>query len=361
MAKNTKKTMSIANLVVDYGTNVRVVGNYDIPAMMEAIVATGRITDPIHVRLADNVVLRGNRRTLAGQKLLADPTTPQDVAEALKKVDVVAHDVQAGSAEELDIILDHGNTKGLSRTEILLTVWRMDKQFLSEAQIIGMLYQPLAGYTGNQQKAVQAAAMSNLKERSDFLRKWLHGTVGNYFLAAAKMGRYVREQMELSHLMEDRQLPAEKKVEMKVNRDRITQLSAAKSKDDPTKGGKGWDVEKGGENFNLLIQQFKDEDAGIATTEKKTRPNVKDLEDRAAVFSHPAIRSALLVAAGHAEHGKALVDLDATLNRMTMVLDILAAFSVKVMDPRVGHLLKTIIGQGPAADVEEALKPFVGA
>lgn len=359
MAKQTKKIVSINTLVVDYKVNVRETVNYDIPAMKQSILDTGRITDPIHVR-ADMVVLRGNRRTLAGQELLNDPTTPQDVADTLKKVDIIVHDFTPGSSEEIAFILDHGNQKGLARTEVLNTVWRLDKQFMSEAQIITMLYQSLATYTGNPKKAQEAAAITNLKERTDYLRKWLHGTVGNYLLAASKMGDYVKEQMRLTHLSEDRLLTSEQKVECRMSRDRITQLSAAKTKDSIEKGGKGWTPEAGGENFNTLLESFKAEDRGEETAEKSKRPSAKDLRDRADLFKSPAIRSALLVAAGDVEHGKQLVDLDDRLARMSMVAESLSKMAGSIIDPNVKTLVLAIIGSGPAADVEAALTPFVG-
>lgn len=358
MAKQTRKTVSISSLVVDKAVNVRLAQNYDIPAMVAAILTEGRILDPIHVRQSDMVVLRGNRRTLAGQQLLADKECPQEVADNLKKVDVVLHDVAPGSLDEMNVILDHGNTKTLSRTEVLLTVWRLDKQFMSESQIIVALYQSLAAYTGNQQKAIQAASMSNQRERGEFLRKWLHGTVGNYFLAANKMGEYVREQMRLTHLSEDRLLPEGVKVEMRINRDRITALSAAKSKDDPKNGGKGWSPETGGEAFNAKIEEFKAEDAGVPV-EKKKRPTVRDLMERADIFKSPAIRTALQVAAGESEKANGLVDLDARLFDLHLKLEVLQKASNGIKDANVKALVEAMFKDGPAAGVELALRPFV--
>lgn len=359
MAKSTKKTVSILDLVVDTNTNVRLVNNYDIPAMKQAILDAGRIIDPIHVRASDNVVLRGNRRTMAGQELLNDPSTPQEVAKSLEKVEVVFHDVLPGSVEEMNVILDHGSQKGLSKTEVLQTVWRLDKQFMSEQQIINLLYMALAQYTNNPKKAAEAAAISEPRARNDYLRKWLHGTVGNYMLAAAKMGDYVREQMVLTHLSDDRLLPADKKVEIRMSRDRVQQLSQAKSKDDPKNGGEGWSPAEGGKHFNAALEQLRAEDRGEVDADKNKRPSAKELRERADVFKSPAIRSALLVAAGEQEHGKALVDLDDRLSRLSMVMETLNKAAPKISDPNVRALINAILGDGPAAEVELALRPFV--
>lgn len=361
MAKNITKTVSIETLVVDYKTNVRLATNYDLPAMEQSIIERGRIEDAIHARLCDNVVLRGNRRTLAGQKLVKDPTTSQEVVNNLKKVVVIFHDVTPGSAEELSIVLDHGSQKKLCKTEVLLSVWRLDRQFQSELQIINRLYFALAEYTKKPEKAVEASKIANLKERQDYLRSWLHGTVGNFMLAGQKMGEYVRQQMELTHMAEDGLLPAGVTVECKISRNRLTELSNAKTADsDAKKGGKGWTFEHGGEKFNELLEQFKAEDRGEVEKEKKSRPSPKELKDRANSFKSPAIRSALLVAAGETEHGKDLVELDDRMHRMQMVTDTLSKRLGEITDEKVVNLIKAIIGDGPAGEIELAINKIVG-
>lgn len=361
MAKSTNKIVSIESLVVDLNLNVRLRNNYDIPAMKQAILDMGRITDPIHIRACDNTVLRGNRRTMGGQELIADPNCPQDLAAALKKVSVVAHDVQAGSDEEMAIILDHGSQKGLARTEVLLTVWRMDKQFQSEIQIMQRLYSALAVYTKNPEKAAECAKLVNLNDRKEFLRTWLHGTVGNYMLAAAKMGEYIRDQMLLTHLSEDKLLAADQKVECRMSRTRITKLSAAKSKDTDTRsGGEGWTTDQGGKHFNELLERYKAEDRGELEPDENKRPSVKELTERADAFKSPGIRSALLVAAGNKAHGKDLVEFDDRMSRLQMVCDTLAKRVDEIQDPNIVALIKSIIGNGPAGEVEAVINKIVG-
>lgn len=362
MAKTTTKNVSVETLIVDIKTNVRLESNYEIPAMMQAIIDSGRINDPIHARLIDNVVLKGNRRTWAGQNLLADPNTPQELAATLKKTTVVFHDVVPGSLEELNIILDDGGVKTLCKTETLLAVWRMDKQFLSAAQIGMSMFMSLARYTGNMKKAHEAAAIANLKDRQAYITKWFHGTLGNYMLAVSKMGDYLRQQMVQTHLSEDNLLPVGEKVELRVTRDRVTQLSAAKSKDDLKNGGKGWSVVDGGENFNALIEKFKLEDLGQDTGEETAgkRPSIKDLRARAEVYKSPAISNALLVAAGDQDKARALVDLDDRLYRMDMVMETLTKRADEIADPKVKALVKAIIGTCPAGEVELCLNALVG-
>lgn len=354
----TTKTLSINSLVVDFNTNVRLQQNYDIPAMKQAILDVGRILDAIHVRLSDNVVLRGNRRTLAGQELLADPSCPQEVAENLKKVNVICHDVVAGSPEELAIILDHGSQKKLCKTEVLLAVWRLDKGFQTEGQIMNQLYSALAEYTKSQDKAQEAAAITNLTERQSYLRTWLHGTVGNYLLASNKLGQYVRDQMLLTHLAEDKMLPEGTKVEVKMDRKTIAALSAAKSADrDEKEGGEGWDPENGGVHFNALLEKLK---AGQKTDEDKAkRPTPAALKEKADAFKSVAIRHALLLAAGDTAKGKDLVALDDQLDRLNMVMATLAKRVNEIEDQQIVDLIKAITGTGPAGEVELVINKIV--
>jgi hypothetical protein len=356
MAKTTKKTVSINTLVVDLNTNVRLANNYDIGSMQQSIVETGRITDPIHARLCDNVVLRGNRRTLAGQALLKDASTPQEVAKALEKCEVIYHDVVAGSDEELSIILDHGTQKRLNRTEVLLTVWRLDKQFFTETKISNMLYLSLAEYTGNTKKAAEAAAIANLKDRQVFVQKWLHGTVGNYILAANKMGAYVRQQMVLTHKAEDKLLAEGEVVECRMSRDRIVALSAAKSAD---LKAAGWSPELGGEKFNELVEKFKGEDSGTIEKEGSKRPTAKALLERVDSFNSTAIKNALAFAAGDTEKGRDLASLDDTLTRVNDVLAILAKHAPNIKDENVKALIVAILGNGPIGEIEVQLQKFV--
>ncbi len=153
-------------------------------------------------------------------------------------------------------------------------------------------------------------------------------------------------------------VPAES-VEMRCSRERITLLSQAKQAD---LKAAGWTNEKGGEAFNSLIEKFKGEDAGEIATTKPTRPSVKDLTEKAAMFKSPAIRSALLVAAGDQEAGKAMVEMDDQLTRLTMILDSLRNAADKFTDPNVSALVKAILDDKlPAGEVEILLKPLVTA
>lgn len=320
MQKPTKKTMSAASLISKLEVNVREANNYDLPAMAEQIVMAGRILKPLIVEETDEgpIVLSGNRRARAAQELLADQQkitaillqiaeterdgekrdamkksvaeTTASIVDALTKVDTYVYR-NLTEEERLMLIMDHGSEKPISRTEVVNCCWRMDRQFFSEGDIIRLTYFALAKFTGNERKLSEVPSES--KAREAFLRKWLHGTVGNYILSAHRMGDYVREQFLLTMRSDDGLLKEGEKVEMRCSRDRITQLSAAKTKDKDV-----WTSEGGGPEFNALVEKFKAEDAGDVAKDVRKRPTVKDLTDKADVFKSAAIKKALWIAAG---------------------------------------------------------------
>lgn len=351
MNKPTRKIVAITDIRVDLDLNIRQINNYDLPSMMEQIISAGRIIKPIIVRAEDMVVLSGNRRTLAGQKLFNDPTCPSEVKESLKKVDVILYS-GLNPQEELQLIIDHGSEKPISRTEVVHACWRLDKQFFSEVQIIQLLYFALAAYSGNTKKLAEVP--SEPKSRSEFLRKWLHGTVGNYILAAAKMGEFVRQQFVLTHKSEDKLLTSDEKVEVRMSRDRITQLSAARTAD--SKSESGWTPDKGGVAFNELLEKFKREDTGEEAKERTTRPSSKDLKDKADVFKASAIRKALLIAAGvQGDQVKGLVEDDDRMYRSEQVDNLLVKYGSNIKDATMRDFVGVLL-HGTPVQVEERLK-----
>lgn len=347
--KTTKKTMSLDQLYSDSSVNVREDSNYDLPAMMEAIRLYNRITNPIIVdgdtknEEDQFLVLQGNRRTRAGKLLFTDPTSPQELVDALKKVDVVVY-TGLTDQERQQLIMDHGGTKPLAKSEIVRACWRLDLAGYSEIDIINLMYFSLADYTGNKRKLAEVPAKKS--ERDAFLRKWLHGTVGNFILKGNRMGEYVRDQFHLTALAEDKLLPANASVEMKCSRDRITALSAAAEQDKASESG--WDPDNGGPEFNALIEKFKAEDAGVQ--EKETngkRLTPKELEERANAFSSPLTRAALLMASGNKEMAEKLSSLDLATARQTKVLDHLAAQYNRLPDGPTKDLARLVLNNSP--------------
>lgn len=356
MKRETIKKVSATELVVNKSVNFRV--DYDVPSMMEEIMQQGRILEPIHARKDDKVVLKGNRRIAAAQELLKREDLSPELRKALESVDVFYY-TDLTERELTELVLDHGSQKPLSRVETVMAVWRLQRQMYSERDIITLLYQQLARYTGNTKKAYEAQHLPAGQGREEFLQKWLHGTVGNFLMAAGQMGELVREQLILTETKLDRALTEDetKRVKFDVKRDRVNALSSAKKKD---KEGKGWSPEAGGETFNALIEKFIDEDKnGKAPASRKI---TSEQMEQTADAMHSGMRLAFLQCAGklpEAEKSK-LDTLDTEYHRRDKVLEAITVDVDRVENEGVKALLRAIL-HGTPAEVTESMKPFLAA
>jgi hypothetical protein len=335
----TEKAFDPTKLHVDVRINWRESAGYDIPAMKADLERDGRITESIHVLdpkdserlgLPENLVLRGNRRTKAACEIINDKNSPAGLVESLKKSPVKMVGGFDNAKDVEDYMLDHGSSKPLSRTEVVHAVWRLQNTMHTEAEIGERLYQLLARYTGNTKKAQEVTAITDTKARRSAIVKWLHGTVGNFLMAVNGMGEAIREQLTLTSHKEDGILTKEEEVKfiLQVTRGRVTELSAAKTKD---KAQGGWEpvnelvvtktgdgkidnikIVGGGVSFNEKLESFVREDAGEANGDKP-RPTAKTLEALADSCKSPSIRAAYLQAAGKKVDN--ILDLDAEASR----------------------------------------------
>lgn len=364
--KTTKKVININQLVVDFALNQRDENNYDIATIIPQIKEMGRILKPIvckpHPTEKDKYVpLQGNRRTLGGQAIYKEADITVEMKAALDKVDVLVV-TELTPHEENTLIFDQGSEKPISRAEIVKAVWRLDKAFLKEGEIINTLYFVLARYTRNEAKLKDVPEKE--PARGKFLKGWFHGTVGNQILAAARMGDYVKEQFLRTRLAEDKLLKEGETVEMRCDTKRIVELSQAvtadkkAAKDAGKHENEGWSYEKGGVKFNELIEKFKLEDATGVKTDKVERPTIKELNEKCDQFKSSVIKKALQIAAGNMEMGKGLVDDDETLYYLEMKLEILGKNAANIKDPAVRELIGSLLHGAPGG-VELALKPFV--
>lgn len=315
MKKHKLTKVPASELVVDRKVNFR--EDYDVPSMIEDIRHAGAVLEPLHVRKEDNVVLKGNRRTSAVQALLADPKLPSDLRDAIEKLDVIYYE-GLDEKELTEIVLDHGSQKPLSRVECVQACWRLQKQMYSETEIITLLYHTLARFTGNTQKMYEAGNIPEGPARTEFLKKWLHGTVGNYILAAGTMGELVREQFILTERAQDRKLTDDEKklVKFTTSRDRINKLASAKKKD---KEGAGWSNTDGGVEFNAKIAEFIAEDNGSAPTPAR-KPTSTDME-KTAESMKSELSKAYLHCAGKLPEGQR-IDIDALDTELFRVSEI---------------------------------------
>jgi len=278
----------------------------DVPAMMDDILQHGRIVEPLHVQEETGIVMRGNRRLSAALKLLEDPKLPSNVKEAISKLDCIVYS-EMSDREFTEIVFDHGSARPLGCAEIVVAIWALQKQMYNEVEIATVMYQLLARYTGNTQKAHQAQQIPPGEARTKFLKDWLHGTLGQYIMLAYSLGERVRRQVVLTETEKDRELTAPEKLEKKwtTNRGRIKELAAEKKKDESAAdGGKGWSPETGGVNFNAKIEEFEKIERGEGVTPKARKYTPTEMKANADSSASKAMRLAYLHCAGQLKDGE---------------------------------------------------------
>lgn len=318
MKRHAMRKVEATELVVDRKLNFR--KDYDIASMIEEIKRAGAVLEPIHAIFETKQVLKGNRRVTAVQAMLADPNLPNDLRKAIEKLDVLFYE-KLTEKEITELVLDHGSQKPLTRVEVLLACWRLQTQMYSEKDICTIMYQLLARYTGNVQQANEAANMPEGPARTKYLTEWLHGTLGNYILAAGRMGDFVREQFILTDTAVDRKLTdeEEKKLVMRIKRGRINQLSSAIKKD---RENGSWNNKDHGTEFDAKIAEFIAEDAGTgpSTADKEPKPSTTAMLNSAESMKS-SLGLAYLHCAGKLDAAKKvdIVELDLELDRLEQI------------------------------------------
>lgn len=277
--KRTVKRIEVPKLLANPG-NPR--EELDVESMMDEIILQGRVIEPLHVQSETMYVLRGNRRLKAVQALLAKPDLRADVKANIEKLDCIVYE-NLTPREILEIVFDHGQTKPLSRVEIVKSIWSLQRQMYDPVDIMILCYHNLARYTNSGSKAHEAAALKG-DARKEYLKKWLKGTLNQFLMLIYELGDFVQRQLWLQDTKGDRKLneAEEKEFVMTVSRERVAALMTAK-KADEAKDGKGWTRADGGEHFNAKIREFVDKDSGInpdgTNPRKYTQKELKSVAD----------------------------------------------------------------------------------
>jgi hypothetical protein len=377
-------------LVLNYGfgaDNARAANNLDTESMVPQLLLSGQVDDALSVEpIPDGRfrVLRGNRRLSGVQAIMKGAYTP----EQKKGFETIECKVfpSLTDKEREDMIFDHGRTKPLSREETVLACWRLYKQGHSWQQIGDRLYSQLARYSGNEKKL--GALPKDPVERQKKLDSWFRGTLDQDILYGLQMGPFIQQQYLLTRRREDGRLrpadeaagtPAEK-VTLSCDKEAIKKLWAARTADIPEKGGKGWtplrsrtvtpssvegepptvEYDGGGENFNKEVEQQIAITQGKAEREKAGgRPSKDRVEKMKGSYSNPAITATLDWVNGDDAAAQRMYDYDNRLNRLDAALAVLAKAAPKIKDEGVKELINSILGDGPSADVEAAIAPYV--
>lgn len=392
MKVNNKKThLPVNKLFVDRVLNPRT-DTYDTPGMVQAIRLLGRITDAVsvepmpksHPQYMEGLyrVLKGNRRTLAGQEIWMDPACPSNLKEALEKVQVTIYE-DLDDHERLQLVFDHGTQRDLSRAETLTAVFRLLDNDMKAPEVVQMMYTCLARYTGSAKKLSEVEQISDPAKKEKAIKTWLHGTVGNYMDGLRKMGPVLRNQGWLTALEVDRKLSDEEKAQylFECKASRVTQLSSAKTfdRDGNTRGsrnGTGWEpLEEikeevspegksslkfvgGGATFNKQIEDFIKEDRGGSTEKKDKRLTAVKLVQLSDAAKSKELRAFYAKVGGKEIPGFDFDSLDTEIYRREKVQNELIASLDHIKDQGIKALVYAIAYKGEK-EVNAALTSYV--
>jgi hypothetical protein len=369
--KFVSKTMDIGKIVVDTDKNVRLdskrpvaglkFNTYELGSMIDAIIQKKGICTALVLNYALSV-LQGFRRALAGQEIQRNPDKyfggntelRDEVLANLRSVPVLVYSKDLSEEEELDLINDHGDRKGIGAVEFILAVWHMLKQGRKEAQISLQLLYAAAEYTGNVQKIKELPEVGSLA-RAEKIRSWLHGTIGNYIIAAYYMGDRVKDAMLRTAAIQDGLSKADDKDSAPLfyaKRTRINQLNSAITQDK----GKGlWDdVVKTGPAFEAKLAEFIKEDAGEGPVKvADTRKSVEDVKGMInSVYLSKAFKTALKVTFEEVNEAPRV---DEETARMETVFSLLETHLDEIANPLVKDVIVRVLHATPS-DLETFLK-----
>lgn len=269
------KHLKITDLAVDPQLNIRFRAGtesygvkitrdtYDLSTLETQIIDAGQIFEPIVVsKQKDNSykVLRGNRRTLAGQNVYNAGTTTVNLKNALDKVPCQVYS-DLTPAEEKEMVLDQ-NSKPFLRSELIKFVWSMQAEGKSFPMIAAMTYETFGRLNGKSgaDKLTEMAAIppADHEKRRSVLLSWLRGSLDMTIMAAYNLGVRVQKAMLLSEMKRDGLVnETDEQPEFdaaKNGQARMTALRKAKELDSD------WNAHTGGANFNAKIEEFIKED-----------------------------------------------------------------------------------------------------
>lgn len=300
---------------------VKPVDTYDIPSMKHGIVERGGIVEPIHVSVRpDNtkIVLRGNRRTRAGQELEADPTTPGELLKALRERTpmVLLHGLTP--AQEIEMVNDQ-TQKPFLRSEVVRQIFNLRMQKWSFEQIAGAMWETLGRFTGNAKKIAEVRSITDPSVKREKIRSWLRGSLDCYLIWGCDLGPIIREYILLSEMQVDGVLPAEARkpyvIMTKDSQKRVAALKAAKQAD-----GSKWSGQMliEGSEFKKVIDEFHAADYGT-TGKDKTSPGKKMMDRKSIEGMKEAFQSRTARAVIERILGETVPDLDTADNYAAMV------------------------------------------
>lgn len=277
----------------------------DISGMQIQLMEGGGINEPILVSLRKDdsmIVLRGNRRTYAGQTLADDPTTPDHIRKQLCERTPMILLKGLTIEQELQLVNDQTQKKFM-RSEIVKHIYALKRMGQTYEQIVSQFWEQLTDFN---KTAKSAGLLAEMREMSDPVAKlakikaYYRGTLENYLLWAYDLGPAVQKCVLLSEArldgvkFENDERPYFDTT--KNSQKRIAALRKAKEQD-----GTKWTglMFADGSEFKKVADKFHAEDFGPKDPNATPATKTPKMLDRATVtalrngFGSVAVKQAL--------------------------------------------------------------------
>lgn len=291
LPKPTRKKVSLENVVADLKLNLRHsksqnkhgVDTYNLGQMKNDILTDRQINKEIVLEdLGNNKlqVLAGFRRTLAGQALLADKNTPQDVAEALHNVAAVVYPA-LDDRQRLAIINDQ-DTQKFMYSEIVGLIFRLYDQQYNWKQVAYAIYQQWADFHGRRALLNEINAITEPVARQNRIQKWLKGSIYEVYGTAHEIGPVATEMLMLEALEKDRLIQTVNNTPkgtvsdpstlhpgpyIRLGQKELDRLKEAKEAD---KANREWNAYEGGPAFQEVMEAIRAEQQKSSTVTQKS-------------------------------------------------------------------------------------------
>lgn len=183
----------------------------DIPGMKQQIVDGDGIHEPIWVSKRannDQVPLRGNRRTFAGQELASDPATPEALRKQLTTMTPMI--ILTGlTAEQEQAMVNDQTQKRFLKSELVRQVIGVRRAGWNFEKIAMLSWEQMGEFSRDgKKKLAEVRELTDPTLKREKIKTWLRGTLDNYLLWAIDIGPWMQTQLLLSEMRLDGLLPS---------------------------------------------------------------------------------------------------------------------------------------------------------
>lgn len=221
----TIKIVSENNIRHDEGVEVFGVkpkrGTYDLPSMVRAILAVGRVIRPPVLNwrnpikgkwptdyVPDYGIVEGNRRIRAILIILADPSVPAEMKKSI--LDNLRFDIYSGLTRDQEMMLiNDQDSKEFLRSEVVKDVFRKRLMGLTYRQMVPMMWEQIAKLTKNTKKIADIRQMPDGETKDLAIHTAFRGTLDCYYIWACDLGPWTQKQVMLSEMRSDGSLTIE--------------------------------------------------------------------------------------------------------------------------------------------------------